>query len=118
MLSAALTVLLLDEALRSDPSAKGRLLACQSAGQRIVCLNTDGGDSGLSIGLHASAEEIRFSRGASAEDLERELVRADGFSRELIGEPAKVKRSGFRTAAVVMLVLAALLPRVLYQRHR
>lgn len=109
MLSASLTVILLDEAFRNDPAAKGRLLACQRAGHRIVCLNTDGGDSGLSIGLLPGAEEIRFLRGARAEELEYELIRSEGFSRELIGDPGKQKIPFFKTAVILTLSLAALL---------
>ncbi len=109
MLSASLTVILLDEALRNDPAAKGRLLACQRAGHKIVCLNTDGGDSGLSIGLLPGAEEIRFSRGARAEEFEYELIRSEGFSRELIGEPVRQRNSFVKTAVILTLTLAALL---------
>lgn len=109
MLSASLTVILLDEAFRNDPAAKGRLLACQRAGHRIICLNTDGGDSGLSIGLLPGAEEIRFSRGARAEELEYELIRSEGFSRELIGEPGRQKSSFFKTAVILTLSLTVLL---------
>ena len=109
MLSASLAVILLDEAFRSDSAAKSRLLACQRANIPIVCLNTDGGDSGLSIGLYAGAEEIRFSRGADAEQLERRLIRSENFSRELIGDPRPAKSAGVRTAVTVMLVLSALL---------
>ena len=87
MLKAALTVVWLDEHFRSDPIAKSRLLTCQRSGQRIVCLNTDGGDGALSIGLHADAVEIRLGRGAQASDAEHALLHADGFSQELIGEP-------------------------------
>lgn len=109
MLSASLTVILLDEAFRSDPSAKSMLLACQRAGHPIVCLNTDGGDSGLSIGLVKGADEIRFSRSASAEEYESGLIRSRCFSRELIGTPIRGKNAFFRTAVIVTLTLAALL---------
>ena len=109
MLSASLAVILLDDALRSDPAAKSRLLACQRANIPIVCLNTDGGDSGLSIGLHATAEEIRFSRGENAEQFEQKLIRSENFSRELIGEPRPAKRTGLRAAVTVTLALSALL---------
>lgn len=109
MLEADLTVVYLDEAFRGDPAAKSRLLACQRAGQRIVCLNTDGGDSGLSIGLHADAVEIVPDRNGGAEAAERALLRADGFSQELIGEPERAKRSRVRILTAVAAALAALL---------
>ncbi len=109
MLSASLTVIVLDEAFRNDFSAKGRLLACQRAGHRIVCLNTDGGDSGLSIGLLPGAEEIRFPRGTGPEEFEYELIRSEGFSRELIGEPGRKRKTFFKTAVTAALTLTALL---------
>lgn len=87
MIGAALTVVYLDEAFRRDPAAKSRMLFCQRSGQRMVCLNTDGGDGLLSIGLHPDATEIVLSRTDGAEETERALIHADGFSQELIGEP-------------------------------
>lgn len=105
MLGADVTVVYLDDFFRNDPAAKSRLLACQRAGQRIICLNTDGGDSRLSLGLHGSAVEVPLSKNASAADAESALLHADGFSQELIGEPAAAK--GFRLKAVVG-ILAAL----------
>lgn len=110
MLNAALTVVYLDDNFRSDPIAKSRLLACQRSGQKIVCLNTDGGDGGLSIGLHADAVEVRLSRGASAADAERALLHADGFSQALIGEPAQTGGRLFhRLTGILIGVTVALL---------
>ncbi len=112
MRGARLTVVYLDEAFRNDPAAKSRLLTCQRDGQRIVCLNTDRGDGGLSVGLHANAYEAKLSRGASADEAERALIRAEGFSQELIGAPETPRRGGLRiltgvTVAVTVLLLAA-----------
>lgn len=112
MLGARTTVIYLDEAFRNDPAAKSRLLICQRSGQPVICLNTDGGDSRLSIGLHADAYEAKLNRGASADDAERALLRADGFSQDLIGTPEKPTRSRLKiltgvTVAVTVLLLAA-----------
>ena len=109
MLGASLTVVYLDEAFRGDPAAKSRLLACQRSGQRIVCLNTDGGDSGLSIGLHADAEEIQLGRNDGAEAAEQALLRARGFSQTLIGEPILKKSSPVKRIAVLLIAAALLL---------
>lgn len=109
MLGASLTAVYLDEEFRNDPAAKSRLLACQREGQHIVCLNTDDGDSGLSIGLHADAAEIRLGRKASAEDMERALLHAEGFSQELIGEPEKQKDSRLKILTIVIAAAAAVL---------
>lgn len=115
MLSADLTVVYLDDAFRNDATAKSRLLACQRAGQPIVCLNTDGGDSGLSIGLHATAAEIKLNPIDSVKDSERALLHAEGFSQKLIGDPVKPKNTRFGVltriliAATVLLVAAGAL---------
>lgn len=109
MLSADLTVVYLDEAFRGDASAKSRLLACQRTGQPVVCLNTDGGDSGLSIGLHATAAEIKLNPIDSVKDTERALLHAEGFSQALIGEPVKRKRSGLKIFTRVLIAAAVLL---------
>lgn len=109
MLGASLTVVYLDEAFRSDPAAKGRMLACQRSAQTIVCMNTDGGDSGLSIGLHADAEEIRLGRNDGAEDAEQALLHAEGFSQALIGEPIRDKRSPVKRLAAALIAAAVLL---------
>ena len=109
MVGAALTVIYLDEAFRSDPIAKSKLLACQREKHRMICLNTDGGDGGLSIGLHADACEVKLNRGASAEEAERALLHADGFSQELIGTPEKPERKRVRILTIIVIIAAAAL---------
>lgn len=106
MLGAHITVVYLDDAFRNDPVAKSRLLTCQRNGQHIICLNTDGGDSGLSIGLHANAYEVKLSRNASADDVESALLRANGFSQELIGEP--VDDGNHRLRIIIRIVIAVI----------
>lgn len=108
MLAASLMVVYLDESFRGDSAAKSRLLVCQRSGQRIVCLNTDGGDGGLSIGLHADAEEIRLGRndGTAAEQA---LLHAKGFSQTLIGEPIPEKSSPVKRVAIALIAAALLL---------
>ena len=108
MRGAALVVLYLDEAFRADLTAKGRALACSMRGQAILCLNTDGGDSGLSIGLPSDTPTL-FLTGASPEEIEDALLRAKGFTQDLLGPPQKEKSHRVRTLAVTVAVLAALL---------
>lgn len=115
MRDAALTVVYLDDAFRSDPAAKSRLLFCQRSGQHFVCLNTDGGDSGLSIGLHTDVTEIVLSRTDGAEEAERALLHAEGFSQELIGEPkppeqnrVKILTGVFATVTAALLIFGAI----------
>ncbi len=109
MIGAALTVIYLDETFRNDPIAKSKLLACQREKHRMICLNTDGGDGGLSIGLHADACEVKLNRNASAEEMERALLHADGFSQELIGTPEKETNRLKILTVIIIAVTAALL---------
>ena len=109
MLGAAVTVLFLTDAFRRDRRAKGDMLVCQNAGRPILCLNTDGGDGGLSIGLHPSTPEAAFSRQSRAADWEAAILRADGFTQSLIGEPQKPPVDVLRIVAWSMTALALLL---------
>ena len=109
MLSAAVTVIYLDEAFRNDSAAKSRLLTCQQNAQPIICINTDGGDSGLSIGLHADTVVIRPKRGEGADSFEQELLHTDGFSQELIGEPGKIHGRALGVLIRIIIVLCVLM---------
>ena len=62
MLEAGLTVLYLTDNARQDTELKNYLLACQNAHRPILVLNTDGGDSGLSLGLTATLSQRKTSR--------------------------------------------------------
>ena len=78
MRGAALTVIFLTDAFRKDLRAKSDLLVCQNAGGRICCLNTDGGDGGLSIGLHPNTPEYDLSKHSRIGEYEAALLRAEG----------------------------------------
>ena len=108
MRSAALVVLYLDDAFRADVTAKGRALACHMRGQTLLCLNTDGGDSGLSIGLPSDTPTLSLE-GASPHEIEAALLRAKGFTQDLLGPPQKEASHWVRALAVTVAVLAALL---------
>ena len=109
MCKAALTVVYLTDSFRRDRRAKSDLLICQRANQPLFCLNTDGKDSGLSIGLHPNTPEYICPRGSRAEEQESAILRADGFSQALIGHPQKVPADGLRIASWAMGGLALLL---------
>ena len=107
MSNASLVAVYLTEAFRADVNAKSQALACQSRGQRLLCLNLDGGDSGLSIGLRRDTVSLPL-KNATPEEIEDALLHADGFTQELIGPPGFVETHWVRTLAVVSAVLAAL----------
>ena len=108
MLGAGLTVLYLTEAVRGDTELKTRLLVCQKARQPILVLNTDGGDSGLSLGL--TGEASAAVPGGNAADACDAILHGQGFSQVFLGDPLPVyDRLWLRRLSVTLAVLALLL---------
>ncbi len=106
MMNAKLTVIFLDEALRNDPDAKSRLMLCQQSEQKLICLNTDGGDSGLSISIDPEKLRSGLFRVTGSESAENALIRAEGFSQDLIGTPVIKKRRLIWIVTGILLALA------------
>jgi len=108
MLGAGLAVLYLTAAAREDTDLKARLLFCQRAGMPILVLNTDGGDSGLSLGLTGEAS-VNLAR-KSADDATDAILHGQGFSQAFLGEPQPVyDRLRLRRISAALLVLSLLL---------
>ncbi len=109
MLGAGLTVLYLTGSVRKDTELKNRLLVCQKAKQPILVLNTDGGDSGLSLGL-TGGETSANLMGGNAADAVDAILHGRGFSQVFLGDPLPVNdRLWLRRISVVLLVLSLLL---------
>ena len=106
---AALTVLYLSDRARSDTDVKSAVLLAQSRGCPIICLDTDREDSGLSMGLTEQARHIPAWRLPSAEAVETELIRTEGFSQELIGEECIDPGISYKKRLIRRLVTATLL---------
>lgn len=109
MRDASLTVLYLTAAAREDLETKSAILSCQARQQPILSLDTDEGDSELSMGLTEHVRHIRLPKRASAEDAEAMLIRAEGFSQELIGEAQTAASLPRRRLAAGMTALAAVI---------
>ena len=108
MLGAGLTVVYLTEAVRADTELKTRLLVCQKARQPILVLNTDGGDSGLSLGLTAEASSSPM--GGNAPDACDAILHGPEFSQVFLGDPLPIyDRLWLRRLSVTLAVLALLL---------
>ena len=107
MLGATLVAVYLSEAFRTDLEAKSRALVCQANGLPLLCLNMDGGDSGLSLGFRHDTPSLPL-KGAAADEIEDALLHADGFTQELIGEPVPVGGDWVRYLAIAAAALAAL----------
>ena len=108
MLAAGLTVLYLTEAARRDTELKNKLLVCQRRGQPILVLNTDAGDSGLSLGLTGEASAAVL--GGNAADACDAILHGRGFSQVFMGDPLPVyDRRGLRRLTGLLLLLSLLL---------
>ena len=108
MLGAGLTVLYLTDAARKDTELKNRLLLCQKERQPILVLNTDGGDSGLSVGLTAGTSVSVL--GGNAPDAVDAIFHGRGFSQTFLGDPLPVRdRLWLRRISVALLLLSLLL---------
>lgn len=107
---AALTLVWLTDAARGDADLKSALLTNQKAKRPILCLDADRGDPGLSMGLYESIPHLRADSSVRASALEEELVRAPGFTQEILGEPQIITGSDWIKILVpALLILAALL---------
>ena len=111
MNQASLLVIYLTENARNDERVKTSLLYYQH-GKPVIGIDTDDGDNELAFGMTARAQHVDGRNGRSPEELEADLIRTDGFSQELIGEPQNrmkllMKRMlKYLIAAIIIALLA------------
>lgn len=117
MNGASLVVLYLTDNVREAGNKKNTLLYYQQQGKPVISIDTDSGDNELSVGLTETAKHIDARAIRGAEELEAELIRTEGFSQELIGDPPKVKNRIGRAAAVI-LAIVLLMAGVSYYGYR
>ena len=113
MNGASLVVLYLTDNVREAGNKKNTLLYYQQQGKPVISIDTDDGDNELSVGLTEAAKHIDAQTVRNAEELEAELIRTEGFSQELIGDPPAAKNH-FGRAAAVILAIALLVAGVSY----
>lgn len=107
---AALTLLYLTDHACADPDTKSAILVNQKAGRPILCIDPDGRDRRLAMGLREEAPHISVRGRADSAQLEDALLHAEGFSQDLIGDPVQIRDRGvFDRLAVLFGILAALL---------
>ena len=108
MTGAALTMLYLSDAAVEDRDLKSAVLVNQKLDNAIVCLDPDGTDRRLAMGLREDIPHLGLYEYRSRRALEDALIRSEGVTQELIGEPV---RSGGALGRLTLLfvVLAALL---------
>ena len=106
MNKASLLVIYLTENARHDERVKNALLYYQH-GKPVIGIDTDDGDNELAFGLTAAAKHLDGRIGRNREEMEAELIRTEGFTQELIGEPPKGRN--WMKKATVLILAAALL---------
>ena len=106
MNNASLLVIYLTENARHDERVKNTLIYYQH-GKPVIGIDTDDGDNELVFGLTAAARHINGRIGRNREEMEAELIRTEGFSQELIGEPNAGK--GWIRKATVWILTATLI---------
>lgn len=107
-LGASLVVIYLSEhALADGDEVKSAVLYCQSRGLPVICLDAVPNDD-LSTGFSGSTCHILPG---TPEETESRIIRAEGFTRQLLGSRPIVRKSGRiqkLLSAVLALVLIAL----------
>ncbi len=107
---AALTLLYLTDAVCADGDTKSNLLVNQKQGRPILCLDPDGTDRRLAMGLREDIPHLPLYRLSGKGELESALVHAEGFSQDMLAEPVKVEAGGLAgKLAALFCVLAAIL---------
>ncbi|MBQ3482530.1 MAG: hypothetical protein IJH48_09475 [Oscillospiraceae bacterium] len=87
---AALTLLYLSDEACADKATKTYVLVNQKDGRQILCLDPDGADRRLRMGLREDIVHIPLYKLTGRGEVEESLIHAEGFSQEIIGEPVKI----------------------------
>ena len=107
---AALTVLYLTDAVCADLDTKSNVLVNQKNDRPILCLDPDGRDRRLSMGLREDVPHLPLYRLKSSAEIESAILHAEGFSQDLLGEPMPVREDSiFKKLSLLFLTLAVLL---------
>lgn len=107
---ANLTLLYLTDAACADKDTKSNILVNQKNGKHILCLDPDGADRRLSMGLYETVPHLPLYRLKSRKEIENAVIRAEGFSQEILGEPVRVEGGGsLGKLTALFCVLAVLL---------
>ena len=108
-LGASLTVVYLTDAMTQDQDGKASILVNQKNGRKILCIDRDASDRALTMGLHESVPHLAAYQYRKTEDLEEALVRAEGFTQEMIGEPVYLSKGGLTGRLTALLCVLSVL---------
>lgn len=111
---AELIVLYLTDSVRNNADVKNPVLYYQKRGKPLICVDTDDGDTELSIGLTGRTKHADGRAGKTAEEIEAQLIRTEGFTQELIGLPPAAGSNSRKKAAWILLAAALLVAAVLF----
>lgn len=89
---AALTLLYLSDAACADKDTKSNVLVNQKNEKPILCLDPDGTDRRLRMGLREDVPHIPLYDLTGKGQVEEAIVHAEGFSQEIIGEPVRIEK--------------------------
>ena len=107
---AQLTLLYLTDAVCADGDTKSNLLVNQKQDRPILCLDPDGADRRLAMGLREDIPHLPLYRLRGRGELESALVHAEGFSQNMLAEPVRVEDGSLAgKLAALFCVLAAVL---------
>ena len=108
-LGAEMTVVYLTDAMTQDQDGKASVLVNQKNGRKILCLDRDETDRALTMGLHESVPHLAAWKYSKTEDLEEALIRSDGFTQEMFGEPVLLEKGGITGRLTALLCTLAVL---------
>ncbi len=105
---AALTVVYLTDAACADRDTKSVVLVNQKFNRPILCLDPDEKDRRLSMNLRETVPHVPLYR-LSGEERESSILHAEGFSRDMIGEPINIESDGIMKKLTLLFCTLALL---------
>lgn len=104
---AAWTLLYLSDAMTADKEGKSRIMVSQKEEKAITCLDTDGKDRYLAMDLRSATPSIPLHRCKTETELDTALIRAEGYTQDIVGEPVTLKNPwrGKLTGTFILLTL-------------
>lgn len=106
---AALTVFYMTDAACADTNTKSNLLVNQKNGRPILCLDPDGKDRRLTMGLRETVPHVPLYKCKTIEEQVLNILHGEGFSQQLLGTPMAVKDRGIVGRLSAVLCTLALL---------
>lgn len=106
---AALTVLYMTDAACADTHTKSNVLVNQKYGRPILCLDPDGKDRRLTMGLRETVPHVPLYKCQTIEEQVLAILHGEGFSQQLLGLPMVVKERGIVSRLSAVLCTLALL---------